>query len=127
VLPILHRNQGPIAEAQARRELAARNVEAVQAAIIGELHSARAGYEELQQSAAQADEVINEMQQQERRVERQFKLGEVDRLALVRARLETASARSLRSEMRAEQWRALLRLEDAVQTVLPGAGKGAAR
>jgi outer membrane protein TolC len=119
VLPLFHRNEGPIAEAQARRELAARTVELVQATIIGEVQSALAGYDELMSSSAQADEVVAEMQQQAARVRQQFELGETDRLAVVRADLETANALALRGELRAEQWRALQRLEDAVQTVMP--------
>jgi outer membrane protein TolC len=125
VLPLLHRNEGPIAEAQARRELAARVVESVQASIIGEVQTAEAGYRALRQSAEEADEVIAGLLEREQKLQRQFELGEVDRLALVRAELETASARMLRAELLTEVWRASFRLEDATQSSLRSSAKDA--
>ncbi|MFO1435914.1 MAG: TolC family protein [Gammaproteobacteria bacterium] len=118
VLPMFNRNEGPIAEAEARRELAARNVESVQANIVGEVQGAAAGYVELQNALSEADAVITELNDQEQRLQKQFALGEADRLALVRAQLETAEARTSRMDLMIEQQRALNRLEDAVQLPL---------
>jgi len=120
VLPLLNRNEGPIAEAAAARELAARAVEATQAAIIGEVATAHAGYTALRQSALDSAQVIEGLEQQEARLQRQFEAGEIDRLAVVRARIETMSARVLREELLTETWRGLFRLEDAVQSSLRG-------
>ncbi len=120
VLPLLNRNEGPIAEAAATRELAARAVEATQAAIIGEVATAHAGYTALRQSALDSARIIQGLEQQEARVQRQFEAGEIDRLAVVRAHIETMSARVLREELLTETWRGLFRLEDAVQSSLRG-------
>lgn len=120
VLPLLHRNEGPIAEAAAARELAARAVDATQAAIIGEVATAHAGYMALRQSAIESAAVVDGLEQQEARLQRQFEAGEIDRLAVVRAHIETVSARVLREELLTETWRGLFRLEDAVQSSLRG-------
>lgn len=120
VLPLINRNEGPIAEAAAARELAARAVEATQAAIIGEVATAHAGYTALRQSALDSAQVIEGLQQQEARLQRQFEAGEIDRLAVVRAHVETMSAHVLREELLTETWRGLFRLEDAVQSSLRG-------
>ncbi len=120
VLPLLNRNAGPIAEAAATRELAARAVEATQAAIIGEVATAHAGYTALMQSVLDSAGIIQGLEQQEARLQRQFEAGEIDRLAVVRAHIETMSARVLREDLLTETWRALFRLEDAVQSSLRG-------
>lgn len=120
VLPLLQRNEGPIAEAAAARELAARALEATQAAIIGEVATAHAGYMALRQSAMESAAVVDGLEQQEARLRRQFEAGEIDRLAVVRAHIETMNARGLHQELLTEAWRGLFRLEDAVQSSLRG-------
>ena len=121
LLPILNRNEGPIAEAQARREFAAHRVESAQAAVIGEVQIARAVYLATRRSAAEAGAIVDSLSEQEQKVRREFELGETDRLAMVRAQLETANARMVERELITEVWRGVFRLEDATQSVLrPG-------
>jgi outer membrane protein TolC len=120
LLPLFNHNEGPIAEAAARRELAARAVEATQAAIIGEVATAYAGYTALRQSALDSVTLIEGLEKQELRLQKQFDAGEIDRLAVVRAHIETMNARVLREELLTETWRGLFRLEDAVQSSLRG-------
>lgn len=115
VLPLLDRNEGPIAEAQARREVAAQRFVSLQAAIIGEVETAQAGYLAALESASEARGIIDSVIERERRVERQFEVGDADRLTLVRAKLETADAVLIHDELATEAWHSLLRLEDAVQ------------
>ena len=54
-------------------------------------------------------------------IRRQVEAGETDRLALLRAELETQTARVATQDIYAEAWRALARLEDATQSSLSGA------
>lgn len=124
VLPLLDRNEGPIAEASARREAEARRFEALQAAVIGELQQALVLHLAALQSMKEADRLIGALEEHEDKVRREVELGEGDRLALVRAQMETAEARGTRQELLTRAWRALAQVEDAAQVPLLGAVTG---
>src|SRR6185369_4828346 len=79
-LPLLNQNQGPIAEARARRlESAARFTE-LQARVIGEIDRASAAYRAAREQTAAIEALMTAAQQQERSAEAQFKAGTADPL-----------------------------------------------
>jgi len=122
-LPVLNQNQGPIAEAKARREKAAAEFLALQGQVIGELHKARAQF---QAAAAELNEVetaLTELQDRTERVtQRAVELGEADRLALASVRLQGIVVARARLDALRRAQTALGALEDAVQRPLEPGG-----
>jgi outer membrane protein TolC len=118
ILPILNRNRGPIAEAEARRTEAARRFNALQAGIIAELDSATVAYDAALRGVAAADSLLETHTRTRQQVEAAFRAGELDRLVLVGADLEVGSAELARFEAVARLQQALGALEDAVQRPL---------
>jgi len=117
-LPVLNHNQGPAAEAEARRAQAAAHFLAVQANAIGEIDSALAGYNAALRQAATAKELLRHLRQRLDSVRAQEQAGEVDPLAAANAEVEfgTASQSRLAALIKAQQ--ALGQLEDALQSPL---------
>lgn len=118
VLPLLHRNEGPIAEASARREAAAQSFAALQARAIHELDLASHRY-------AQATEALNAAERARHAAavvaaaaQRSFAAGASDRLEFVRSRLDTLPAERRVLAAQRECQRALASLEDALQRPL---------
>ena len=115
VLPLLNRNEGPIVEAKARREEAAAAFLAVQAKAIAEVDEALAGYGYAVQMFETADALLRDQQKTERAVAAAFQAGEVDRLAWMSARFETAAAELARINALTQAQQSLGRLEDALR------------
>jgi outer membrane protein, heavy metal efflux system len=117
-LPILNQNQGPIAQARAGRQQAAARFRSVQAAAIGQIDGALAGYHAARQQAATAAALLTNLQQRLRSVQDMEQAGELDPLAVANAQVEfnTGALSRLDSLVKAQQ--ALGRLEDAVQNPL---------
>jgi outer membrane protein TolC len=122
VLPLLNRNQGPIAEAEARRAEAEIRFNSLQAQAIGEMKVALASYQGRLAEFGEADERLMRIQQvRERAMRRAVAAGEEDRLALVGVQVETAVASRARLDALRRVQGALGALEDAVQQpLLPG-------
>ena len=119
-LPILNRNEGPVAEAKARREQAAANFNVLQARAIGEVEQALAGYEFALGKLTAAEAALSGQRQSERATTAAFKAGEADRLQLVSAEFETASAEQARTEVFIQTQQSVGQLEDALQRPLNG-------
>ena len=117
-LPILNRNQGPIAEAKARREQAAANFASLQARAIGEVEQASAGYQFSLRKLEAAESALSALRQNERTAAASFRAGEADRLTLVSAQFETLSAEQARIEVLIQTHQAVGQLEDALQRPL---------
>jgi outer membrane protein TolC len=118
LLPLLDRNEGPIAEARARRDVEAARFVALQAAAIADLDRARQ-----LAMAAEADlEAAAKAREKEAalaaRVERRFAAGDADRLERVTAQLALNAAVRREAEARAAVERSRGNLEDAVQRPL---------
>lgn len=117
-LPILNQNQGPVAVAKARREVAAAQFLAVQARVLADVDRTSADY----RAAAGDLETIKmlraSLEQQARTVKAQQEAGETSRLELVRAQIELADLSRLDVEARTRMGRAISALEDAVQRPL---------
>lgn len=119
-LPLLNRNQGPIAEAEARRAEAEVRFKGLQAQAIGEMKIALARYQGSLAELAEADQRLIEIQQvREAAMRRAVVAGEEDRLALAGVRVEGAVAAHARLDALRRVQSALGALEDAVEQPLP--------
>lgn len=121
-LPILNRNEGPIAEAVAGREEAAARVVATQAAVIADVERAvarrtgeRARVDRLRRAVADRDRNL-------RRARSALDAGALDRASVVAAEVERAVARRAAADADAALAQALVDLESAIEGPLPGGG-----
>ncbi len=119
-LPIFNQNQGPIAEARARREQAAARFTALQAHIIQAIDGATAGYDAASRSVTAARVLLDGEQERERRVDRLYRAGEIDHPTVLGTRLERMAADQAEFEAAVVQRQALAALEDALQAALLG-------
>ncbi len=121
-IPLLNRNQGPIAEAEARRTEAEAEFNALQARAISDMSSALARYTAAQQDLKSARDRLASLQQnREAAVQRAVAAGEQDGLALASAHIETVAAARASFEAQRRLQEALGALDDAVQQPLePG-------
>lgn len=93
LLPVRSRNEGPIAEAKARRELKARDFAALQTRVIAETEGAAALRDQIAQQLARANALYDAETTRNRKLENRFRAGAVDRLDRVRSRLQLLGAR----------------------------------
>jgi cobalt-zinc-cadmium efflux system outer membrane protein len=114
-LPVLNRNQGPIAEATAKRAEAAARFEAVQAKALAEIDLATASYRGAQANLARLEELLAAQNRQQASVAAQFKAGAADQLEVLTAQTELLAAELLRLEGGAKAMQAFGQLEDAIQ------------
>ncbi len=114
-LPIFNRNEGPIAEAAARRRQAAAAFTALQARIIGQVDSAASDYRAALRTLATAETLRSDAEGRLRRVETSFRAGALDRPTLVTAEIEAAAATRALLDARLAERRAVGALEDALQ------------
>lgn len=120
LLTLNNKNEGPIAEARAARELQASQFNALQVRVIGEMEQSLVNHRAGTHRVDKTRELLTTQQQRATQAERQFEAGHTDRLELTQARLETLAAEQgvLEAEIHAQ--RALNALEDAVQRPLDG-------
>lgn len=119
-LPIFNQNQGPIAEARARREQAAARFTALQARIIQAIDGATAGYDAASRSVTAARALRRGEQEREGRIGRLYRAGEIDHPTLLATQLERMAADQAEFDAAVVQRQALAALEDALQLALLG-------
>ncbi|HEY3761614.1 MAG TPA: TolC family protein [Verrucomicrobiae bacterium] len=117
-LPVLDQNQGPIAEAKAKREQAAAHFLTVQTAAITEIDSALAGYDAAIKKARVAYTLLHDLQKQLRIARAQAQAGEIDGLTLANAGAEYATGAQAQMQALVQAQQALGGLEDAMQSPL---------
>jgi outer membrane protein TolC len=117
-LPVLNQNQGPIAEAHAKRAEAAAHFLTVQTTAIGEIDSALAGYRAALQQAATAKSLLDNLQKRLDSIRAQAAAGEADPLAVAGAEAEFGAGAQSRLDALVKAQQALGQLEDAVQSPL---------
>jgi len=117
-LPVLSRNRGPIAEAEAKRKTAAVEFTALQSTVLGEIESAAVAFRAGRRQVAAAEEMFEQARQQAGVVERQYSAGAVSRQEALSSKLEEISADSIRLESLAAAQTSLGELEYALQTPL---------
>ena len=114
-LPLFNRHEGPIAEAEARRELAGAQLLALQAQVLGVLESALASEAGARERWSESERGVEQVRALVASARRQFEAGEIDRLAMRTQELELALAE-------AERWNAWLDVQRARVAVEAASG-----
>ena len=118
-LPLFNRNQGPIAEAEARRKGTAAGFLETQAHVIAASERARALYVAALKELRDADQSLRTLQDSRLQMTgRAVQLGEEDRLSLIGVQIESAVVARARLDALARAQSALGELEDTVQRPL---------
>ena len=117
-LPILNQNQGPIAEAAARRAEAAAKFNAVQAKALAEIERTVEVFRASEKNSAALRTLAEAQVKQREAVEAQFKAGALERLDLLNAQFESINADVLQLDAQAKFQGTAAALEDAVQRPL---------
>ena len=120
VLALLNKNEGPIAEARAARDVEAARFTALQATVIGQQEQAWARWQSTLVAVGNARQLVGSQKARLAQTERQFDSGYADRLELTTAQLELVIAESGVLAARLSAQYALGQLEDAVQQPLDG-------
>ncbi len=120
-LPILNRNEGPIAEAAAARDEAAARLLATQATVIADVEQALARRSGEHVRRERLRSMLRDREAEVGRVQRAFAAGALDRAAVVTAELERDRAARAVAEAEAALALALVDLEAAVEGPLPTA------
>ena len=118
-LPLFHRNEGPVAEATARRAEAVAQFTAVQAQAIATIEQAVAAQSGAVTQIEQARRVRAEIAQQNALVQKRLALGAADQVERQTARLELAVADAALAEAESAAALAAGNLEDALQIPFP--------
>jgi cobalt-zinc-cadmium efflux system outer membrane protein len=117
-LPLMNQNQGPIAEARARRVQAAAEFVALQDAVIAQASGALTRYRGALEALAQATRAAAFAAKRLAATRRAAQLGDSDSLTLASAQLAAIIAQQSRLSALASAQNALGTLEDAVQRPL---------
>ncbi len=121
-LPVFNRNQGQIAQAEARRAEAEAQVKLLQAQAFGETDSALTNYRASIKILKRAETALTAQTMQLASVQRSFATGATDRLTLALAQqaLGVSQLSQEQALMRVQQ--AIGQLQDAIQRPLPPVG-----
>ncbi len=114
-LPVFNQNQGPIAQARARRDEVAARFNALQARIIGDIDRAGANYAAATKAVGAADALLAEEAARAGRVAQAGRVGEIGRPALLSSELERAATALSRLDAMVRQRQAMGALEDALE------------
>ena len=114
-VPLLNRNQGPIAEAEAKRTEAAARVLALQARIIGEVDRVLAVWHGAQSRLEAMKELRAAQETRVKSLQAQFDAGAIESLDVLTAGAELAADELFHWEARVKALRAFGELEDAIQ------------
>ena len=123
-LPGAALSRAVIREAHARRELAAEQFSAKQIDAISLCERAGAQLRQARSRVAAAQRQVQDQQDQEARILRQFKAGAADRLERVSARSEVLAAQAVLQNAQIEVQEAMAQLEEALQRPLLDDGQG---
>ena len=118
ILPVLSRNEGPIAEARARRKEKAAEFIALQARVIEDTDGAFEGYKGSLKILETADSLLSRQKRNIWAAEERLRAGQTDRLTVMEARLELVAVRLSRLDALVTAQESVGRLEDAVQRPL---------
>jgi outer membrane protein, heavy metal efflux system len=117
-LPILDQNQGPIAEAEARRKLAAAKFIELQSQVIGEIDRAVAGWRVAQEQLKTGNNLLASEQHQQKSAQAQVEAGAADQLDSLNAQVELDNASLAQLENESQLQQSFGQLEDALQSPL---------
>jgi cobalt-zinc-cadmium efflux system outer membrane protein len=117
-LPILSRNRGPIAEAEARRTESAARFLSLQSQVIGELDAAIEDCRSALLKARAADDLLANLTRQEAAARARREVGEISKLELLGVQIELNAGAQIRLEALIQAQEAVGRLENAAQSPL---------
>ena len=118
ILPLLSRNKGPIAEAEARRQESASQFLALQAKVIEQIDAAVAGCRSTLEKTKTADALLTNLKKQEAAAKTRYELGEISKFELLGIQLELAASSLARLEALVRAQQAVGELENAIQSPL---------
>jgi len=118
ILPLLNRNKGPIAEAEARRAELAAQFLALQARVIEQIDLAVAACRSAIEKSKTADELQVRLKKQEESAKVLYRVGEISKSELLGIQLELAAASLARVEALVKAQQAVGELENAIQNPL---------
>ncbi len=119
-LPLFNRNEGPIGEAVARRTLAGKHLEAVQAELFAQIDRAQLGWPRARDAWQNAVAVVATAQRQSDAEQRALEVGASDRPSTLSADAATIEARLLSLDAAFEAQVAFAALESAYRRPLDG-------
>lgn len=114
-LPIFNQNQGPIAEAEARRATAAARFNELQARVITEIDRAVADYHVSQENLSVLELLAAEQEKRNASVAAQVQAGAENNFTLLNSQVELAASELVRLDGQVKAQQAFGALEDAVQ------------
>ncbi len=114
-LPILNQNQGPIAEAKAKRQEAAARFNALQAKVIAEIDRAAQAVGVAEKSSLTLRALVEEQSKRRDAIAAQLRAGAVEQLDLLNAQSESLTAEQAQLDGRLKLQQAVGALEDAVR------------
>lgn len=117
-LPVLNQNQGPIAEARARREESAARFNALQAKVLADIDSAIEVFRISETNSLTLRTLAGAQAKRRDSIAAQLKAGAADQLDLLNAEFESAAAEIVQLEGEIKLQQAAAALEDAVQRPL---------
>ncbi len=115
-LPILNQNQGPIAEAEARRSESAARFEALQVGVLAEIDMAVVGLRAAREQLADTTKLRADLEQLGRSSQAIFEAGGISELELIGRRLQLSASKQAQFEAEIRVERALGGLEVALQS-----------
>lgn len=117
-LPLLNHNEGPVAEAEAKRTQAAAHFMTIQANAISEIDGALVGYHAALEQVTTANSLLDDSQKRMDSFRAQQKAGAAEPADVATAEVEFASSAQNRLNALVQAQQALGRLEDAVESPL---------
>jgi outer membrane protein, heavy metal efflux system len=117
-LPVFNRNQGPIAEAEARRQQAAAQLLSVQSTALRQVSEAVGSLGAARKKLTTAQSLVATARQQEQRARARYELGDITRQEVLTAQLEVVSNELALSDAQLQADQAAGALEDAMQSPL---------
>jgi outer membrane protein, heavy metal efflux system len=118
ILPLLNRNKGPIAEAEARRAELAAQFLSLQARVIEQIDGAVAACRSAIEKSKTADELQERLRKQEESAKVLYRVGEISKSELLSIQLELAAVSLARLEALVKAQQAIGELENAIQNPL---------
>jgi cobalt-zinc-cadmium efflux system outer membrane protein len=114
-LPVLNRNQGPIAEAEAKRSEAAARFATLQAKAISEVDRAMSTRQAIADQLKEAEALVQTHRQQLATIQSTLEKGGADRVEVETAALEVRNSELTLLELRIKAQQAIGQIEDALQ------------
>jgi len=114
-LPILNQNQGPIAEAEAKRRESAARFNALQAKVLAEIDRATEAVQVAEKNSLALRSLVDEQTKRVNGVAAQVRVGAVEQIELLNAQFESLTAEQAQLDGRLKLQQAVGALEDAVR------------